>query len=226
MWRVALSTSVFLSDDIRERRLEYLSALSGVKKYQDRWKECTSLTSSYLSIASSALYIRSYFNQKSKEDALELVNMIRDEFVSTLKSIDWMDDETREAALKKAKKMKNFIAYPDELKDDEKLIEYYQDLDIKDDEFFKSFLKMNRFAAKKAMVKFREPVDKDDWRDHANVAVINAFYSFLENSIRENSFKNCKKILKHNFVFKNFLLASYKDNFSTPIVLNILIMER
>ena len=32
--------------------------------------------------------------------------------------------------------------------------------------------------------KLREPVDKTDWKRHANPAVVNAFYSSLENSIQ------------------------------------------
>ena len=186
MWRLALSTSSLLSDKIRERRLEYITSLTGVKKYQERWKECVSWSSSYLSIAASALYIRNFFNQKSKDDALELVNTIRDEFENNLKSTEWMDSETRTAALEKAKKMKNFIGYPNELKDDDKLIEYYENLEINNKEFFKSYLMLNRFSAKKEMAKFREPVDKEDWKDHSDVAIINAFYSPLENSIRKS----------------------------------------
>lgn len=96
-----------------------------------------------------------------------------------------MDDETREIALEKAEKIKNFIAYPDEIMDDEKLIEYYEDLEIDQEEFYKSILKFGRFAQKKGMRKFRQSVDKDDWRDHASVAIVNAFYNRVENSIRE-----------------------------------------
>lgn len=191
MWRLAGGVASILSENIRERRLQYLKALTGVQKYQERWKECVGSTSGYLSIATSSLYIRKFFNQKSKDDALELVNMIRDEFKDILKSTEWMDDETRAIALEKAEKMKNFIAYPDELKNDSKLIEHYEDLEIDSEEFFNSILKFNRFATKKGMRKFREPVDKNDWKDHASVAVVNAFYNSIENSIR----KCLKKIL-------------------------------
>lgn len=38
-----------------------------------------------------------------------------------LGTIDWMDDDTRKAALDKAKSMTNHIAYPAELLDSEKL---------------------------------------------------------------------------------------------------------
>lgn len=185
MWRLAGSVASILSENIRERRLEYLKSLTGVTKYQDRWKECVGSTSGYLSIATSSLYIRKFFNQKSKDDALELVNMIRDEFKDILKTTEWMDDETRTIALEKAEKIKNFIAYPDELKDDSKLVEYYEDLEIDEEEFFEAILKFNKFGTKKAMRKFRTPVDKDDWKDHASVAIVNAFYNRIENSIRE-----------------------------------------
>jgi predicted metalloendopeptidase len=188
MWRLAGSVASILSENIRERRLQYLQTLTGVKKYQERWKECVGSTSGYLSIATSSLYIRKFFNQRSKDDALELVNMIRDEFKDILKTTEWMDDETRETALEKAEKIKNFIAYPDELKDDNKLIEYYEDLEIDSEEFFNSILKLGRFGTKKGMRKFREPVDKDDWKAHASVAVVNAFYNRIENSTRK--FKN------------------------------------
>lgn len=185
MWRMALSTSSLLSDDIRQRRLEYTSVLTGVKKYKPRWKECVSWTSNYASIATSALYIRGHFDVKSKHDALELVDMIKEEFRATLKTTEWMDDKTKLSALEKAVKMTNFIGYPEELKDDKKLVEYYEGLEIDSKEFFKSYLKFNRFATKKEMSKFREPVNKTSWEDHADVALVNAFYSPSENSIRK-----------------------------------------
>ena len=175
-----------MSDDIRERRLQYTRKLTGVEKYKPRWKECVSWTSNYISIASSALYVRKYFNKKSKHDALELVDPIKEEFRTTLKTIEWMDEKTRIAAIEKALKMTNFIGYPDELNDDQKLIEFYENLEINKKEFFKSFLKLNLFSTKKELLKFREPVNKTDWEDHAEVALVNAFYSPMENSIRKH----------------------------------------
>ena len=187
MWRLAASVASLLSDKIRARRLEYLTSLTGIKKYQERWQECVSSTSGYLSIATSALYIREFFNQKSKDDALELVDSVRDEFKEILRDTKWMDEKTRELALEKADKMKSFVAYPDELKDDQKIIEYYEDLEFEEGDFFSAILTISRFGTKKYMKKFRKPVDKDDWRKHAKVAIVNAFYSPLENSIRKAS---------------------------------------
>lgn len=211
MWRIALSTSGIVSDNIRERRLQYTKVLNGIGKYQPRWKECLSYTSSYLPIATSAIYVRKYFNEKSKHDALELVNSISDQYKTTLNTTEWMDEKTKATAIEKLLKMTNFVAYPNELKDDKKLTEYYKDLEINKNEFFKSILKLNRFSTKKEFSKFREPVNKTSWEVHSKVALANAFYDFLENSIRNGSLNvRIDLNLINGCIFQNFLLVYYK----------------
>lgn len=79
-----------------------------------------------LSIASGALYVRKYFNEAARQNAMEMVADIRSEFEEILKNVDWMDEETKNNALLKAKAMKTHIAYPDELMNDRKLEEFYE----------------------------------------------------------------------------------------------------
>lgn len=79
-----------------------------------------------MSIAAGALYVRKYFNEEAKKNALEMVSDIREEFEEILKEVDWMDEKTRANALDKARSMATHIAYPDELLDDRKLEEFYE----------------------------------------------------------------------------------------------------
>lgn len=79
-----------------------------------------------MSIAAGALYVRKYFNEEAKKNALEMVDDIRSEFTEILKKVPWMDEATRVNALDKAASMTSHIAYPDELLDDKKLIEFYE----------------------------------------------------------------------------------------------------
>lgn len=72
-----------------------------------------------------ALYIRKYFNEGSKANALEMVADIRKQFRRTLAEVDWMDATTRRAAIDKADAMAAHIAYPNEMLDDSKLTEFY-----------------------------------------------------------------------------------------------------
>lgn len=96
-----------------------------------------------------------------------------------------MDESTREASLEKAKKMTAHIGYPDELMDDSKLIEYYENLTVDESKFFDSMVRISKFESDKTLKTLRKLVNKNDWEAHANVAIVNAYYSSAENSIRK-----------------------------------------
>lgn len=139
-----------------------------------------------LSIAVGALYVRKYFRQDSKALALEMVNGIRREFEEILKDVNWMDDKTKQSALNKLHSMSTHIGYPDEIMDNSKIEKYYENLNIDENNYLSSVLNMNVFGTDYAFNKLRKPVNKTDWVTHARPAVVNAFYSSIENSIRKS----------------------------------------
>ena len=96
-----------------------------------------------------------------------------------------MDEKTRQSALAKAKSMSNYIAYPDELLDDKKLEEFYAKLEITEGDYFQSVVNMTLFGMDYSFGRLRKPVNKTDWVSHSSPAVVNAYYSSIENSIRE-----------------------------------------
>lgn len=138
-----------------------------------------------LQISVGALYVRKHFQQDAKRTALEMVNGIRSEFEKILAEVPWMDNVTRVAALNKVKSMSTHIGYPDEIMDNTKLEEYYKGLEINPDQYLESVLKMNVFGTDYAFNKLRKPVNKTDWVTHSRPAIVNAFYSSIENSIRK-----------------------------------------
>lgn len=184
MWRVAGSSVAYLTENLRKRQLAYVTTLSGKTERESRWKECTDTASSSMSIAVGALYIRKYFNENSKANALEMVNDIRQQFRKTLTEVDWMDEETRKEALEKADAMSSHIAYPGEMLDNEKLTEFYSGLEMSDDKLMESVLNLTLFGTEYMFSKLRQPVNKTDWITHGRPAIVNAFYSSIENSIQ------------------------------------------
>ncbi|XP_059218296.1 neprilysin-2 isoform X2 [Stomoxys calcitrans] len=190
MWRIHAFSVAFLTEDFRKRQLQYATALTGRQEQEARWKECVDIASGSdedddtLAISVGSLYVRKYFKEDSKSNALEMVNNIRDVFHNILDTVSWMDDTTKEEAKRKLKHMTTHIGYPDEMLDNEKLEEYYRKLDIDADKYFESFLKMNVFGTDYSFNKLRLPVNKTDWIRHARPAVVNAFYSAIENSIQ------------------------------------------
>lgn len=184
MWRITGFSSYFLTEQLRKRQLQYSTAISGKQEQEPRWKECIDLASGSLSTGSGALYVRKYFKKDSKAAALEMVNSIKEEFEAILKTVPWMDDTTRAAALCKVKTMVTHIGYPDELMDDKKLTEFYNNITVDESKYLESILSINIFGTDRAFKKLREPVNKTDWITHSKPAVVNAFYSSIENSIR------------------------------------------
>lgn len=190
MWRITGFSSFFLTENLRKRQLQYSTAVSGKQEQEPRWKECVDITSGSLPISVGALYIRKHFRQDSKSAALDMVNGIKSEFEEILKTVEWMDETTRIAALSKVKAMATHIGYPDELMDNNKLEEYFENLKINESTYLESVLDMNIFGTNRAFKKLRLPVNKTDWITHSRPAVVNAFYSSIENSIRKYSIKH------------------------------------
>ncbi|KZC07350.1 Membrane metallo-endopeptidase-like 1 [Dufourea novaeangliae] len=184
MWRAAASSVSYLTEEIRKRQLQYSTALSGKTEREARWKECIDTVSGSLAISVGALYVRKYFKEDAKKNAVEMVADIRTEFTKILKKVDWMDDETRKSALDKAASMSSHIAYPDELLDDTKLEEFYQNLELTTDNYLEGILNLTLFGVEYSFGKLRKPVNKTDWITHGRPAIVNAFYSSIENSIQ------------------------------------------
>ncbi|XP_043483736.1 neprilysin-2 isoform X2 [Leptopilina heterotoma] len=184
MWRAVAATISYLNDDVRRRQLQYSTAVSGKTEREPRWKECIDLTSGNLGLSVGALYVRKYFNEESKKSAVEMVTDIRKEFRKILETVDWMDEKTRKSALEKAMSMSTHIAYPDELLDDKKLEEFYENLELNPGDYLQSILNLTQFATNYSFSKLRKPFNKTDWLSHGRPAVVNAFYSSIENSIQ------------------------------------------
>lgn len=88
MWRAVAASVSYLNDEIRKRQLEYSTALSGRTEREPRWKECVDIVSSTLSISVGALYVRKYFNEDAKKNAVEMVSDIRNQFNKILKTVN------------------------------------------------------------------------------------------------------------------------------------------
>lgn len=53
------------------------------------------------------------------------------------------------------------------------------------DKLMESVLNLTLFGTEYLFGKLREPVNKTDWVTHGRPAIVNAFYSSIENSIRK-----------------------------------------
>lgn len=72
-----------------------------------------------------------------------------------------------------------------------KLLVFFQ-LEMSSDKLMESVLNLTLFGTEFLFSKLREPVNKTDWITHGRPAIVNAFYSSIENSIRKKYFSGHK----------------------------------
>lgn len=184
MWRAAASSVSYLNEALRKRQQDYSTIVTGRTEREARWKECIDVSAGSLSIAAGALYVRKFFHEEARQNAKEMVADIREEFQDILHKVDWMDEKTKQNALDKAKSMSTHIGYPDEMLNDKNLEEFYGDLELDETHYLKSILNLTLFGTRFSFKRLRQPVNKTDWITHGRPAVVNAFYSAIENSIQ------------------------------------------
>lgn len=73
------------------------------------------------------MYISQYFTEDDKRNAEQLVDYILEEYVDTIKTSDWMDENTKQSALKTTSKMSKYIGYHRKLRSPE-AESFYDDL--------------------------------------------------------------------------------------------------
>lgn len=150
-----------------------------------RWRECVTLTAEQLNPAASALYIRKNIIFGTKNDTKTIMTYMIERFKGVVNANDWMDERTKAKALQKLNNLVIFTGFPEEHRTDDAITRYYSDLVLDDKEFFKSVYKTDHFKFRKQILKYKNSVDKANWENQADALIVDIFYDFDENSIRE-----------------------------------------
>lgn len=129
------------------------------------------------------LYVSNFFDDLSKTNADKLVKTILDEFTNLLANNEFMDNVTRNEAIEKVKFMESFVAYPNASHVDFNLNEYYEELDLHADNFAENFLRISHFNRLNEFRCLHEPVKGPEILIRKKTALVDAFYSALDNSV-------------------------------------------
>jgi len=95
LWRASSSVIPYLSDSARDVQFQFTSKVSGQSEKPPKWRECVGLTTSTLAHAVGSLYVKQYFNEDARTQAIKMFQDIHDSFISLLTEADWMDPDTK-----------------------------------------------------------------------------------------------------------------------------------
>jgi len=175
--RVVMVFSPYLSSPFTAAKLIINEQIYGMKAISPRNRKCYFLTTHHFGNSVSRLFVDNFFNESSKETTQAMLRNIREQFEQHLNELDWMDNTTRDNALKKLEAMDFQVGYPQQWPDWGEL----SDLHLGNQSFFESLLTIAIARSARERSQLTEPKEPAMW-DHP-VTAINAYYSRTKNAL-------------------------------------------
>lgn len=181
VWQLVRSFTACLSKNFRDAYKGLRKALMGSDGGEEPWRYCVSDTNNVIGFAVGAMFVREVFHGKSKPDAENMINNVREAFKENFNNLEWMDKETRALAEDKANAISDMIGFPDYILNPDLLDEKYRDLDVDPKKYFENNVKANIFNLKKNLENLDKPVNKTKWG--MTPSTVNAYYTPTKNQI-------------------------------------------
>jgi predicted metalloendopeptidase len=174
-WHVLHAAAPVLSKEFVDEDFSFFGkTLTGAQQLKPRWKRVVATTDQELGESLGKLYVADYFPPEAKARALELVNNLREALGDRIKTLDWMDDATKQEALKKLAAFTVKIGYPDKWRD-------YSLLTVDRNSYAMNVLRGQTFERARQMAKIGKPVDRSEWG--MTPPTVNAYYNSSRNEI-------------------------------------------
>jgi putative endopeptidase len=174
-WQLINATAPYLSKDFVDEDFDFNErTLRGTQQIKPRWKRVVTLEDGEIGEAMGKLYVGYYFPPEAKARALELVNNLKEALADRIKTLEWMDEPTKQEALKKLAAFTVKIGYPDKWLD-------YSLLQIDRGPYVLNTMRAEKFEADRDVQKIGKPVDRTDWG--MTPPTVNAYYNPNMNEI-------------------------------------------
>ena len=174
-WHLVNATAAELSKDFVDEDFNFKErVLRGTQQIKPRWKRVIASTDDAIGEALGKLYVAFDFPPQAKARALELVNNLKEALSDRIKTLEWMDEPTKQEALKKLAAMRVKIGYPDKWLD-------YSLLQVDRGPFVLNAMRAAKFETTRELNKIGKPVDPTEWG--MTPPTVNAYYNPNMNEI-------------------------------------------
>ncbi|KAG0358430.1 Endothelin-converting enzyme 1 [Gamsiella multidivaricata] len=172
-------------DTKRRKPLEDLSgSLSSWTAAITRTKTCVTLVNKYIYDITGHYFVQATFPNRSRTKINEVIDTLRETYVKSFESYDWLDDYTRKGALKKIKAIVQKVGQSSSGPNDNSIASldsFYKDLKVDPKDHFGNLARCSAFETQKQFRQLHKRVD----RKHMDMSAqtVNAYYSANTNDI-------------------------------------------
>jgi putative endopeptidase len=169
------STSMLLPESFEKEAFDFWQHyMTGVPQERPRQFRCVQMVDRSLGDLVGQKYVEEAFGPKAKAQITQLVEALEKAMGEDIKTLDWMSDATKKAAIAKLQAITNNVGYPKKWRD-------YSKVEIKRDDYFGNSVRLSEFMHERQIEKIGKPTDKTEWA--MSTPTVNAFYSPQQNSI-------------------------------------------
>jgi putative endopeptidase len=174
-WHLITSNASLLSTSFANENFDfYGKRLSGLQEMKPRWKRVLDTEEGAIGEALGQLFVREYFNDKTKQRYSNLVEAIRGAYKNRIEQLTWMSDSTKAKALDKLARIKKKLGYPDKWKD-------FSAMKLSNQPYIRNVIAARQWWNNYTVSKLGKPVDRDEW--DMTPQTYNAYYNPSNNEI-------------------------------------------
>lgn len=148
--------------------------LAGQAEIAPRWKRGVDTLNNSLGELLGKLYVEREFPPAAKARMVHLVDNLKAAYGESIKKLEWMSADTKQAALTKLDHFTTKIGYPDKWRD-------YSALQISADKLLQNMRNSHQFDVAFMLNKLGKPVDRSEWG--MTPQTVNAYYNPVMNEI-------------------------------------------
>ena len=173
--RVIRSAAAYLSSDFVDESFEFYGrTLNGTPELRARWKRGVAFVEGAIGEAVGEEYVARHFPPRAKEMMYDLVANLIAAYRTSIESLDWMTEETKQRAYRKLDTFRPKIGYPEKFRD-------YSALEVSPTDLLGNARAAAAFETDRQLRKIGSPVDKDEWLMLPQT--VNAYYNPGTNEI-------------------------------------------
>ncbi len=168
-WHLIKSYSPYLSKPYVDENFAFFGkALRGIQENRPRWKRAVEGVEGSLGESLGKIYVARHFPPEAKARMDVLVANLVKAYEQSIRSLEWMSEETKQQALVKLGKFTPKIGYPNKWRD-------YASLTIAGDDLVGNLMRSAAFEHEYQLGKLGKPIDRDEW--FMTPQTVNAYYN-------------------------------------------------
>jgi putative endopeptidase len=156
-WHILSEQAVALPKEFRDEDFAFWGAnLGRQEKPAPRWKQCAAITDEAFGEALAQDWVKRNFSPAAKVGTEQLIDALEKALAGEIRSLPWMNDQTKRTAESKLAAIRNRIGHPQKWRD-------YSGLKVDQHDFLGDLHRIAVFERSYLLSKLGRPVDPDEW---------------------------------------------------------------